>query len=271
MRHDELLKKINFWVFSVGTKLVPCMLLTYLSLALIRVLVEAEKRKMRLKQSNLAPCPRLRAATTTTTSSSAPDRRHSNLEAPPAASLPLLTPHDKNNTAKRNLSATNLAIPMSTAAASSTSSSGGSCGHLAPTVKKQTVRTGNSCQPSDRTTKMLLAVLLLFLLTEFPSGILTLLSGIMGEAFFQNVYQPLGELIDILALINSGINFILYCAMSRLFRKTFSKVFCSREYYTRYASHVPNEYTNYNVRKMSNCHTIAQTELLGHTVHTTLV
>lgn len=30
-----------------------------------------------------------------------------------------------------------------------------------------------------------------------------------------------GDLIDILALINSGINFILYCSMSRQFRKTF--------------------------------------------------
>lgn len=31
--------------------------------------------------------------------------------------------------------------------------------------------------------------------------------------------------MDILALINSAINFILYCSMSRQFRKTFSVLF----------------------------------------------
>jgi hypothetical protein len=31
--------------------------------------------------------------------------------------------------------------------------------------------------------------------------------------------------MDVLALINSAINFILYCAMSRQFRKTFSVLF----------------------------------------------
>lgn len=34
---------------------------------------------------------------------------------------------------------------------------------------------------TDRTTMLLVAVLLLFLLTEFPQGILGLLSGIMGK------------------------------------------------------------------------------------------
>lgn len=39
------------------------------------------------------------------------------------------------------------------------------------------------------------------------------------------VYANKGDLIDILALINSGINFILYCSMSRQFRKTFIVLF----------------------------------------------
>lgn len=34
-----------------------------------------------------------------------------------------------------------------------------------------------------------------------------------------------GDLMDILALINSGINFILYCSMSRQFRSTFNTMF----------------------------------------------
>lgn len=41
-----------------------------------------------------------------------------------------------------------------------------------------------------------------------------------------NIYVNLGEVIDLLALINNGVNFILYCTMSRQFRKTFQKTFC---------------------------------------------
>lgn len=32
--------------------------------------------------------------------------------------------------------------------------------------------------------------------------------------------------MDLLALINNGVNFLLYCTMSRAFRKTFQKTFC---------------------------------------------
>ncbi|GIY71041.1 sex peptide receptor [Caerostris extrusa] len=134
-RHDKLLEKINFWLFSVITKLVPCVALTALSLGLIRVLYETNLRRQRLKN---------RAET---------DRSH------------------------------------------------------------------------DRTTRMLLAVLLLFLLTEFPAGLLALLSGILGTDFFNNVYLNFGETMDALALINSAINFIIYCSMSRQFRDTFAYLF----------------------------------------------
>ncbi|GIY57258.1 hypothetical protein CDAR_534751 [Caerostris darwini] len=78
---------------------------------------------------------------------------------------------------------------------------------------------------SDRTTRMLLAVLILFLLTEFPSGVLTLLSGILDIDFFNHVYSNFGETMDVLALINYAINFIIYCTMSQQFRKTFSNLF----------------------------------------------
>ncbi|XP_055376924.1 G-protein coupled receptor dmsr-1-like [Condylostylus longicornis] len=78
---------------------------------------------------------------------------------------------------------------------------------------------------TDRTTKMLLAVLLLFLITEFPQAILGFLVLYLEKTFMFNCYLKLGDLMDILALINSGINFILYCSMSRQFRLTFSLLF----------------------------------------------
>lgn len=46
---------------------------------------------------------------------------------------------------------------------------------------------------TDRTTRMLLAVLLLFLITEFPQGILGLLSALLGQAFYGQCYLKLGK------------------------------------------------------------------------------
>ncbi|KAH8296259.1 hypothetical protein KR054_003809, partial [Drosophila jambulina] len=78
---------------------------------------------------------------------------------------------------------------------------------------------------TDRTTRMLLAVLLLFLITEFPQGIMGLLNALLGDAFLVQCYLRLSDLMDILALINSSINFILYCSMSKQFRTTFTLLF----------------------------------------------
>ncbi|KAI8039226.1 uncharacterized protein LOC128259358 [Drosophila gunungcola] len=78
---------------------------------------------------------------------------------------------------------------------------------------------------TDRTTRMLLAVLLLFLITEFPQGVLGLLNALLGDVFYLQCYLRLSDLMDILALINSSINFILYCSMSKQFRTTFTLLF----------------------------------------------
>lgn len=48
---------------------------------------------------------------------------------------------------------------------------------------------------TDRTTRMLLAVLLLFLTTEFPQGILGLLSAVLKPAFFRECYLKLGKFL----------------------------------------------------------------------------
>lgn len=76
-----------------------------------------------------------------------------------------------------------------------------------------------------RTTTMLLAVVILFLITELPQGILTLLM-IFMENLHVEVYNPLGDILDIAALINNAINFVLYCTMSKQFRDTFTDTFC---------------------------------------------
>lgn len=133
--HDRLLRKFNFWLYSVFTKFVPCVALTVLSLGLIRAVKEANKlrQKMRNRSEN--------------------DTSH------------------------------------------------------------------------DKTTKIILAVVLLFLLTQFPIGLLVFLSAILGTEFYDNVYINFGETIDALGLINSASNIIVYCAMNKKFRDTFSSLF----------------------------------------------
>ena len=87
----------------------------------------------------------------------------------------------------------------------------------------QAVRTRR--REHSRTTAMLIAVLVLFLLTELPQGILALASGLNSD-FFDAVYVPLGDVMDIVALLNNSINFMLYCVMSRQFRETFLWLLC---------------------------------------------
>ncbi|RUS91425.1 hypothetical protein EGW08_000855 [Elysia chlorotica] len=77
----------------------------------------------------------------------------------------------------------------------------------------------------NRTTRMLLAVVVLFTLTELPQGILNLMN-IFVDCFTSVVYYKLGDLLDIMALINNAINFVLYCIMSSQFRNTFWEIFC---------------------------------------------
>lgn len=77
----------------------------------------------------------------------------------------------------------------------------------------------------NRTTGMLLAVVMLFLFTELPQGILTIMS-LIADTFYLDVYMPLGDLLDIMALCNNAINFVLYSTMSRQFRDTFIETFC---------------------------------------------
>lgn len=79
----------------------------------------------------------------------------------------------------------------------------------------------NKAKENLRTTLMLTIVCVLFLITEFPQSIIIFLSIIKGKDFYANVYMPLGDLFDTVALTNNSINFFLYCAMSRAFRNTF--------------------------------------------------
>ena len=51
-----------------------------------------------------------------------------------------------------------------------------------------------------------------------------MLSAILGKQFFYDCYNPVGEVMDMMALINSAANYILYCLMSSDFRQTLRKL-----------------------------------------------
>ncbi|XP_030763317.1 FMRFamide receptor-like [Sitophilus oryzae] len=78
---------------------------------------------------------------------------------------------------------------------------------------------------ADRTTKMLVAILVLFSLVEMPQGLFALVIGLKGKGLFMNCYQHYGEIMDIMALMSGSINFLLYCCMNRMFRITFGQLF----------------------------------------------
>ena len=82
-------------------------------------------------------------------------------------------------------------------------------------------------QEQARTNLMLVCVCVLFFIAEFPQGVAALLSFIFESTdFHTNVYMKIGDAMDLISLLNSALNFILYCLMSNTFRKTFKNIFC---------------------------------------------
>ncbi|KAH7695593.1 Protein DMSR-4, partial [Aphelenchoides avenae] len=73
---------------------------------------------------------------------------------------------------------------------------------------------------NDRTTKILIILLIIFLITEFPQGILAILNGLFPNDIHQFVYLSLGEMLDLLSLINCNTCFIVYPLISSQYRAT---------------------------------------------------
>lgn len=76
-----------------------------------------------------------------------------------------------------------------------------------------------------RTTAMLLAIILMFIIAELPQSILIVI-GLTTKGFFLNEYLLLADTTDALALINNAANFVMYCCMSRQFRDCLVEIAC---------------------------------------------
>uniref|UniRef100_T1IKP2 G-protein coupled receptors family 1 profile domain-containing protein n=1 Tax=Strigamia maritima TaxID=126957 RepID=T1IKP2_STRMM len=139
LRDELLLARLMFWLISVVIKLVPCVVLCFLSLFLVRGLRRAGEMKSKL-------------------------------------------------------------------------------------VMQRSLNEENEKRVMDKTTRMLLGVLVLFIVTEFPVGILALMTAVLGDEFYGTCYLYLREVRTILLLVNSGLNFLVYLTMSQRFRETFMGV-----------------------------------------------
>ena len=61
---------------------------------------------------------------------------------------------------------------------------------------------------TDRTTRMLLVIVCVFLVTELPQGVMAVLSGLFSEEFRREIYNHVGDVLDLLSLINSCTTFV---------------------------------------------------------------
>lgn len=76
-------------------------------------------------------------------------------------------------------------------------------------LNRRNVKSLEKEKQTDRTTRMLLAVLLLFLITEFPQSILGLLSVILGPPFLMQCYLKLGKFCFFLVLLSLLLSIVL--------------------------------------------------------------
>ncbi|XP_062609621.1 G-protein coupled receptor dmsr-1-like [Saccostrea cucullata] len=93
-----------------------------------------------------------------------------------------------------------------------------------------------------RTNKLLYAIVALFLITELPQGTLVLMC-VFISGLYENVYIPLGDFFDAIALLNCVINFALYCIMSSKFRSTFKRL-CLRYLYCKSPNRSPMDHVS---------------------------
>ncbi|KAK0396120.1 hypothetical protein QR680_001574 [Steinernema hermaphroditum] len=85
----------------------------------------------------------------------------------------------------------------------------------------------------DRTTYMLIIMLTVFLVTELPQGFLALLHGVYTVDIQEHIYRNVGELLDMMSLINCSVDFVLYCFMSSRYRQTFNNLLIRAESWLR--------------------------------------
>ncbi|XP_064594999.1 FMRFamide receptor-like [Liolophura sinensis] len=92
---------------------------------------------------------------------------------------------------------------------------------------RQTRVQGRAVSGRNRITWMLIAIVFVFLICITPDAIMSMFFG-FGYYEDTNLVKGVREITDLLIQVNSAVNFIIYCSMSRAFRDTFMVMFCCR-------------------------------------------
>ncbi len=157
---NELLITVIFWVFAIGFKIIPSLLILVFGVGLLSSMSKAKSRKTSLGQRAQAPW-----------------------------TYGILSAKQQRRNSRR--------------------------------VVMRMFRT--------KTTRFLLVVILLCVGVELPHGILNLLVAINGSIFAARFYDLLGDFFEMLTLLYSSINFVLFCLMSSDFKHTFMTTFSCRK------------------------------------------
>ncbi|KAF6030664.1 dmsr-8 [Bugula neritina] len=91
-------------------------------------------------------------------------------------------------------------------------------------LSKGKVEESSRHQEYCRTTAMLLAVVMIFLLYELPEGVFLIYARTNRQ--FDHYYDLTRDMSEMIRIITFNGNFILYTTMSRQFRSTFVSLFC---------------------------------------------
>lgn len=143
-------ERANFFIAGVLFKIVPCICMTVTAVALVRLLIKANRRRRRVMR---ALQPAIHPDVFTSISGSKLTRRHG----------------------------------------------------------------------SVKTTKLMILIVSIFLFTELPHGLLVVTIAIKPSVFV--LYQQyLGNVLDMVTLVQNTINFLLLCSMNSAFRQEFVKL-----------------------------------------------
>lgn len=91
---------------------------------------------------------------------------------------------------------------------------------------------------------MLIVLLVIFISTELPQGFLALANAIWPNDIHQFVYLSLGDILDLLSLINANVIYIIYPLISTQYRHTLKSMMnCLTE---TYRSRLPSSTSRLN-------------------------
>ncbi|XP_013772144.1 FMRFamide receptor-like [Limulus polyphemus] len=87
----------------------------------------------------------------------------------------------------------------------------------------------DSLQQENKITVMLIAVVVLFFISQLPTAatlVYTSLHAVPPNTNKEALLQGLGNIFNFLVCINAAGNFVLYCLLSQKYRRTFLQTFC---------------------------------------------